>query len=74
MRGTDARSGSLFSCIDLEARVPANHPLRVIKALVDEVLVSLDSEFAGLHCGLKPAVDPTLTLERASLLMTSAPR
>jgi hypothetical protein len=37
MRGSDARSGSLFSYVDLEKRVPAKHPLRVIKSIVDEV-------------------------------------
>ena len=41
MRGSDARSGSLFSYVDLEQRVPAKHPLRVIKTIVDDVLVSL---------------------------------
>ena len=30
MRGTDERSGSLFSYVDLEARVPQNHPLRAL--------------------------------------------
>ena len=35
MRGSDARSGSLFSYVDLEERVPAKHPLRVIKAIVE---------------------------------------
>ena len=29
MRGTDQRSGSLFSYVDIEARVPKEHPLRV---------------------------------------------
>lgn len=51
MRGTDARSGSLFSYVDLEQRVPAKHPLRVIKALADAVLVSLDAEFERLYEG-----------------------
>lgn len=39
MRGSDATSGSLFSYVDLESRVPAKHPLRVIKGIVDDVLV-----------------------------------
>jgi hypothetical protein len=30
MRGTDERSGSLFSYVDLETRVPKDHPLRAI--------------------------------------------
>ncbi|XLM12025.1 hypothetical protein ACIPCF_19505 (plasmid) [Paracoccus marcusii] len=31
MRGTDEASGSLFSYVDLEARIPARHPLRKIR-------------------------------------------
>ena len=31
MRGTDARSGELFSYVDLEQRVPAKHPLRLVR-------------------------------------------
>jgi transposase len=51
MRGSDARSGSLFSYVDLEKRVPVKHPLRVIKAIVDDVLVSLDGAFEKLYEG-----------------------
>lgn len=32
MRGTDEASGSLFSYVDLEARIPARHPLRTIRS------------------------------------------
>jgi hypothetical protein len=28
MRGADETSGSLFSNVDLDARIPARHPLR----------------------------------------------
>ena len=31
MRGGDERSGAVFSTVDLERRVPAEHPLRVIR-------------------------------------------
>jgi hypothetical protein len=40
MRGTFADQGGLFSYISPEARVPAGHPLREIRALVRDVLVS----------------------------------
>ena len=49
MRGSDERSGELFSYVDLEQRVPAKHPLRKIRQLVNDVLVSLDAEFAKLY-------------------------
>jgi len=68
MRGSDARSGSLFSYVDLESRVPAKHPLRVIKAIVDDVLVSLDAEFERLYEGTgRQSIAPERLL-RASLL------
>jgi hypothetical protein len=38
MRGSDERSGELFSYVDLEDRVPAQHPLRLIRRIVNEVL------------------------------------
>ena len=49
MRGSDTRSGELFSYVDLEQRIPANHPLRKIRQLVNDVLMSLDAEFAKLY-------------------------
>lgn len=68
MRGSDATSGSLFSYVDLEQRVPAQHPLRVIKAIVDDVLVSLDADFERLYEGTgRQSVAPERLL-RASLL------
>jgi transposase len=68
MRGSDAKSGSLFSYVDLEKRVPAKHPLRVIKSIVDEVLLSLDGEFAKLYEGTgRQSIAPERLL-RASLL------
>jgi hypothetical protein len=33
MRGRDERTGELFSYVDLEARVCADHPLRAIREL-----------------------------------------
>lgn len=68
MRGSDATSGSLFSYVDLEQRVPAQHPLRVIKAIVDDVLVSLDADFERLYEGTgRQSIAPERLL-RASLL------
>ena len=48
MHGTDEASGSLFSYVDLEARIPARYPLRAVRRLVNEALASLDAEFEGL--------------------------
>jgi len=68
MRGSDSTSGTLFSYVDLESRVPAKHPLRVIKAIVDDVLGSLDGEFERLYEGTgRQSIAPERLL-RASLL------
>ncbi len=40
MRGGDIKTESLFSYVSCEARVPPDHPLRPIRAIVDEALVS----------------------------------
>ncbi|MCM3421241.1 IS5/IS1182 family transposase, partial [Sphingopyxis alaskensis] len=38
MRGDDIGTERLFSYVSCEARVSASHPLRPIRAIVDEVL------------------------------------
>jgi transposase len=49
MRGSDATTGSLFSYVDVESRIPARHPLRMIREIVNEALAALDPEFAKLY-------------------------
>jgi Transposase domain (DUF772) len=49
MRGEDERSGSLFSYVDLEARVGRGHSLRAIRAIVNEALAALAGEFSALY-------------------------
>ena len=68
MRGSDLRTGELFSYVDLEERVPAKHPLRVILRIVNEVLAALDAEFARLYAATgRPSIAPERLL-RALLL------
>jgi transposase len=68
MRGEDHRSGSLFSYVDLEARVPTGHPLRRIQELVNDALAELDAVFSGLYAREgRPSIAPEKLL-RASLL------
>jgi len=68
MRGTDEASGSLFSYVDLDERVPAGHPLRKIRQIVNDALASLDAEFDALYTKEgRPSIAPE-RLIRASLL------
>jgi transposase len=68
MRGSDGRSGSLFSYVDLEARVPGEHPLRVIREIANAALVALTMDFDALYSRLgRPSIAPEQLL-RAMLL------
>jgi len=68
MRGGDERTEELFSYVSCEARVPASHPLRPIRAIVDEVLEFLSPEFEGLYSKIgRPSIPPEKLL-RALLL------
>ena len=49
MRGSDGRTGELFSYVDIEERVPAGHPLRTIRRIVNDVLAALDGEFGKIY-------------------------
>lgn len=68
MRGTDKRSGELFSYVDLEKRVQPDHPLRAIREMANTALAVLSGDFAGLYSGMgRPSIPPEKLL-RAMLL------
>ena len=68
MRGEDKQPGLMFSYISCEARVPAEHPLRAIRAIVDEALDVLSPQFEGLYSQVgRPSIPPEKLL-RALLL------
>jgi transposase len=68
MRGDDHQQGAMYSYISPEARVPQDHPLRAIRALVDEVLHELSPRFASLYAQVgRPSIPPEKLL-RAQLL------
>jgi transposase len=69
MRGSDDRSGSLFSYVDLEARVRPDHPLRTIRGIANAALADLSKEFGGLYPPRlgRPSIPPERLL-RAMLL------
>jgi transposase len=68
MRGGDERSGSLFSYVDLEARVRRDHPLRMIREIVNAALGDLSGDFTRLYTNFgRPSIAPEKLL-RAMLL------
>ena len=68
MRGREAASANLFSYVRLDERVPADHPLRPIRALADEVLAGLNGRFEVLYSQMgRPSIPPEMLL-RATLL------
>src|SRR6187455_2660418 len=68
MRGDDRQPDAMFSYVSAEQRVPPDHPLRAIRALVDEVLRDMSREFDGLYARVgRPSIPPERLL-RAQLL------
>jgi transposase len=68
MRGSDKRSGELFSYVNLEDRVRRDHPLRAMREIANAALAGLSGEFAALYSGTgRPSVAPEKLL-RAMLL------
>jgi len=58
----------MFSYVSLEERVPADHPLRAIRKLVDEILVGMSKRFDGMYAeNGRPSIAPERLL-RALLL------
>ena len=59
MRGYDIQQGAMFSYLSPEQRVPANHPLRPIRKMVDRVLQRLSARFEAMYAeGGRPSIAP----------------
>jgi transposase len=59
----------MLAFIDLESRVPVDHPLRMIKAIADEALARISAEFDRMYAeGGRPSIPPERLL-KASLLI-----
>ena len=68
MRGNDEQQDGVFSYVSLEQRVPASHPLRAIRKMVDEALGQLSGRFEQLYAATgRPSIAPEKLL-RALLL------
>jgi transposase len=68
MRGSELGQVELFAVGSLEARVPAEHPLRAVRRMTEQALAELEPVFAGMYAaGGRPSVPPGQLL-RALLL------
>jgi transposase len=69
MRGSDERQEEIYSYLRLEERIPADHPLRAVREMVDGALRELDLHFEALYARRgRPSIAPE-QLVRALLLM-----
>ena len=69
MRGDDQKQSAMFSYLTLAQRIPADHPARQIRVLVDRALALMDGEFSKLYSETgRPSIAPERLL-RATLLM-----
>jgi len=68
MRGSDLPQTALFSYLSVEDRIPVDHPLRSIQALVNPILAALSPRFDALYARMgRPSIPPERLL-RAMLL------
>ncbi len=68
MRGIDKQPRNLFSYIQLEERVPTDHPLRSIRMMVDVALSKMDALFAGMYSETgRPSIAPERLLRAQTL-------
>ncbi|GAB4561401.1 MAG: hypothetical protein Tsb0020_08870 [Haliangiales bacterium] len=69
VRGRDKKQHEMFSVLSPEKRVPVNHPLRLIKAIVESVLTGMDGKFDTMYSVMGRASIPPERLLKAMLLI-----
>ena len=69
MRGESNRQQALFSYVSIEERIPAEHPIRRVKLLCDQVLRKLSEMFEGMYSELgRPSIPPERLLKSQVLM------
>ena len=68
MRGPDIKQSAMFSYLSAEQRVPADHPLRKIREITDQILKGLSGVFARMYARVGRRSIPPEQLCRALLL------
>lgn len=64
MRGQDTQQSTMFSYLSPEQRVPADHPLRRIRPMVDSALKALSSSFDAMYSEIgRPSIAPEKLLK-----------
>src|SRR5688572_9583090 len=70
MRGSDEQTSHMFSYVVPEQRVRADHPLRAVRRVTDEVLATLSPRFDRMYSDMgRPSIPPEQLL-RALLLQS----
>ena len=70
MRGRHEEQEVMLAYVNLEERVPKDHPLRAIKAVADEALGRLSPEFDRMYSKVGRASVPPERVLKASLLIS----
>jgi hypothetical protein len=69
MRGSPDLQMTMLTTVSTEAMVPADHPLRRIRTIVDAVLAEMDGDFEAMYSSIgRPSVPPE-TLLKSTVLM-----
>lgn len=69
MRGEVDPQGVMFSYVSPERRIPADHPLRSIKAYADQALGAISGELDGLYSTMgRPSIAPERLLKGQLLI------
>ena len=70
MRGRQDPQATMLALIDIESRVPLDHPLRTIKYMAEEALADLSPVFDDMYAEIgRPSIPPERLL-KASLLIS----
>ncbi len=69
MRGRYDSQATMLAFIDLETRVPSDHPLRVIKRLADQALKALSPDLDRMYANVGHPSIPSERLLKSSLLI-----
>lgn len=69
VRGKPEKQLAILTSLSTEDLIPADHPIRRIRGVIEEVLAELDSEFEGIYSRIgRPSVPPEQLL-KATVLM-----